>query len=327
MKHHLVLATACYLAIGWSWVSSLRVTGLEGETVHIRCPHTAETADKDKYFCRGESRYRCRDILLTERGTVTTLDERFSLTFDPTVGEHQQSAAAAVQIRDLRANDSGTYWCGSDRRSRYRDYVQVHLSVGRRREKEHGTTQNPSTPLVAKLHPRPPTPPGMSLTIIISISVLAAFVFTVTGLTIIRLRGKHTEGTYISNVPGTKFAIDDYENNGQDKSITELTSVYQSQHLNFTQPDAVYQHLNPNTTQPDAVYQRLNPNTTQPDGVYQSLNPITTQPNAVYHSLNPNTTQPESLYQTLVHNPDQGDSTYQSLHPNSTQHNPIYLNQ
>ncbi|XP_042559417.1 uncharacterized protein LOC122128748 [Clupea harengus] len=323
MEYHLVLTT-CYLAIGWSSVSSLNVTGLEGETVHINCLPTAGITDKGMYFCKGEKRYSCQDIIPMERGTGTGLDKRFSLD---TTGH-----VVVVQIRKLRGSDSGTYWCGPDRTRRYRDYVQIYLSVGHK-EEGRGTTQSLSTPVVAELRPRPPTAPPTAphdtpVRLILSVCLVTAFVFAVTALMLHRRSGKQSE-VAISKEPnkaGSEIAIGDYENNGLDKdnkSIIEMASIYQSLHPNTAQRDAVYQSLDPNTLQHDAIYQSLNPNTLQHDAIYQSLNTNTLQPGGVYQSLNPD--QRDSVYQSL--NPDQRDSVYQSLKPNTLQQRPVYLNQ
>ncbi|KAL2086247.1 hypothetical protein ACEWY4_017306 [Coilia grayii] len=250
---------------GWpSVVSSLSVTGVEGNTVRINCFPSMAATDRGKYFCRGPSRYTCRDILRAEGAKVSSFDERFSLTPEPS--RHM----VVVQITELRRGDSGTYWCGLDPSRRFAEYAEIHLSV------------------------------GFPLSIIVSVS-LVAFVIAVTLLIVCRSSGKHSEVACFSNAPqktGTIFPVGDYENTAfTGNSVnTQMTSFYQDLNPKTTQPDAVYQSLNPNTTQPDAVYQSLNPNTTQPDAVYQSLNPNTTQLDAVYHSLNPISTHTNSVY-------------------------------
>ena len=88
--------------------------GEVGGSVRITCRH-ANAQSNVKYFCRGVCGEE--DVLIT---SSTTGAQRYSIQND--------GNTFYTTIRDLRLEDTGTYWCGVDR-TFLDTYVEVYLKV------------------------------------------------------------------------------------------------------------------------------------------------------------------------------------------------------
>ncbi|CAM4449248.1 unnamed protein product [Leuciscus chuanchicus] len=89
-------------------VSSMSVTGYSGGGVMITCKYDKRYTDNKKYFCKGQWS-QCTDQIKTDIKDKWFDAGRFSL-YDDT-----SSSVFTVTIRDLREDDSDTYYCGVDK--------------------------------------------------------------------------------------------------------------------------------------------------------------------------------------------------------------------
>ncbi|XP_008303873.1 polymeric immunoglobulin receptor-like [Stegastes partitus] len=74
-----------------------------------------------KFICKGEDPYRCERLAST---TEPDLNERFSMTDDTT------EKNITITVREVTANDTGTYWCGAESRDQQHNQQFFHkLSI------------------------------------------------------------------------------------------------------------------------------------------------------------------------------------------------------
>ncbi|XP_067260308.1 polymeric immunoglobulin receptor-like [Chanodichthys erythropterus] len=102
-------------------VSSISVTGYSGGGVTIRCKYDRGYAAYVKYFCKGQWS-DCTDQIKTDEKYKWVRSGRFFL-YDDT-----RSEVFTVTIRDLKEQDSDTYWCGTERVGKDL-YTEVNLKV------------------------------------------------------------------------------------------------------------------------------------------------------------------------------------------------------
>ncbi|XP_071387428.1 polymeric immunoglobulin receptor-like isoform X1 [Centroberyx affinis] len=109
----------------WCCVKSNNMTGNEGHPVTMQCPYPPQHRNNVKFLCKGDRRYSCDNIVTSQAraGKKTHTDSRFTLQDDV------RSSFFLVTITELRAEDSGTFWCGSDRVWSVGDYTKIQLSV------------------------------------------------------------------------------------------------------------------------------------------------------------------------------------------------------
>ncbi|XP_076118378.1 uncharacterized protein LOC143099194 isoform X2 [Alosa pseudoharengus] len=315
---------------------SVAVRGYEGGDAVINCPFHERYESIPKYLLKGD--YIDGAEVIRSDGSSNWIHRgRISIQ------DMKDRKIFTVTIRNLIAEDTGTYWCGVAGKDYdlYDRTVSLEVVI-------QGTTPTLVIPEYTTGGSTATNKNTSGVLLFISASVAAVsilMIILVTGVLYMQRRqrrerpteaprhlasGRAEGGHSRKNVsqtadfedPNTTQPDADYQSLNHNPSQPD--AVYQSLNPNTIQPDAVYQSLNPNTTQPDAVYQSLNYNPTQPDAVYQSLNPNTIQPDAVYQSLNPNTTQPDAVYQSLNPNTTQPDAVYQSLNPNTTQPDAVY---
>ncbi|XP_067260140.1 polymeric immunoglobulin receptor-like [Chanodichthys erythropterus] len=90
-------------------VSSISVTGYSGGGVTITCKYDEGYTANEKYFCKSDQwPTKCSDLIKTNIKDKWVRSGRFSLHDDT------RSAVLKVEIRDLREEDSGTYYCVVD---------------------------------------------------------------------------------------------------------------------------------------------------------------------------------------------------------------------
>ncbi|XP_059181079.1 polymeric immunoglobulin receptor-like [Centropristis striata] len=100
----------------WCCVASRKLTGSVGRPVTLQCPYPPEHRDNRKFLCKGEQRRSCTDMV--------TSQSRFTLQDDVS------SSSFSVTITRLKAEDAGTYWCGSDPQWAAANYIKIQLSAG-----------------------------------------------------------------------------------------------------------------------------------------------------------------------------------------------------
>uniref|UniRef100_UPI0037E6FD38 polymeric immunoglobulin receptor-like n=1 Tax=Semicossyphus pulcher TaxID=241346 RepID=UPI0037E6FD38 len=99
----------------WCCVNSSELSGTVGRPVTLQCPYPPQHRDNRKFLCKGDHRKNCADIV--------TSQSRFSLQDDIS------SSSFLVRITELKAEDAGTYWCGSDSQWSAGNYVKIQLSL------------------------------------------------------------------------------------------------------------------------------------------------------------------------------------------------------
>ena len=100
-----------------TWTGALTVNGSVGGTVRIECTHTNAYTNK-KYFCKG----KCEDVKDVLISTSARGSDRYSIK--------DNGNTFITTIRDLRLEDTGTYWCGIHR-FLLDTYVKVYLKVNK----------------------------------------------------------------------------------------------------------------------------------------------------------------------------------------------------
>ncbi|XP_071246063.1 polymeric immunoglobulin receptor-like [Salvelinus alpinus] len=123
-QRYITLITQVKLrVINWRNVRPVKKTRHVGEVVSLWCKYPRENEEKEKIFCKGDSPSTCEDKITSRTQNKMADNGRFSL-FD-----NREKTNFTVHIKELRPEDSGTYWCVSDRRWRPADYTRFILSV------------------------------------------------------------------------------------------------------------------------------------------------------------------------------------------------------
>nr|XP_055060043.1 polymeric immunoglobulin receptor-like isoform X2 [Misgurnus anguillicaudatus] len=99
------------------------VMGYSGGKVTITCKYEEKYIQNKKYFCKGEWRATCSDLIRTDIKDKWFQNGRFSLYDDTT------ALVFTVTITDLKIQDSGTYMCGVDIFVFEDSYTEVELTV------------------------------------------------------------------------------------------------------------------------------------------------------------------------------------------------------
>ncbi|XP_068448348.1 polymeric immunoglobulin receptor-like [Clinocottus analis] len=99
----------------WCCVRSNKLSGIVGRPVTMQCPYPPLHSHNRKFLCKGEHRNNCTDMV-TSKSRFTLQDEVSSSSF-------------LVIITELRAEDAGTYWCGSDSQWTVANYTKLQLSA------------------------------------------------------------------------------------------------------------------------------------------------------------------------------------------------------
>ncbi len=99
------------------------MTGHSGGEINITCTYQDKHTENEKYFCRGQRKTTCSDLIETEEKDKWVDSGRFSLYDDTT------AAVFTVTFRNLSEQDSGTYWCVVDISGNKDYYTEVNLTV------------------------------------------------------------------------------------------------------------------------------------------------------------------------------------------------------
>ncbi|KAM7009672.1 polymeric immunoglobulin receptor-like [Tautogolabrus adspersus] len=98
----------------WCCVESTELSAIVGRPLSIQCPYPPQHRDNRKFLCKGDHRKNCTDVMI---------QSRFSLQYN------FSSSSFSVMITEVKAEDAGTYWCGSDSQWRVGNYTKIHLSL------------------------------------------------------------------------------------------------------------------------------------------------------------------------------------------------------
>ncbi|XP_035023011.1 CMRF35-like molecule 8 [Hippoglossus stenolepis] len=113
-----------------------------GKAAKIKCPYPDSHENNTKYLCKGEDPLNCVELIQTTEGEINRVKGRFSIR------DHQRLKYFNVNIENLSTADSGTYWCGSDRKWHNAAYTKINLSIDERRikTKKSGLQQTTAAP-------------------------------------------------------------------------------------------------------------------------------------------------------------------------------------
>ncbi|XP_075946901.1 polymeric immunoglobulin receptor-like isoform X3 [Anarhichas minor] len=105
------------LEVGQEWccVRSNKLSGIVGRPVTMQCPYSPKHSDNRKFLCKGDHRNNCTEMV--------TKQSRFTLQ------EDVSSSSFLVIVTELKAEDAGTYWCGSDSQWSVGNYTKIQLSA------------------------------------------------------------------------------------------------------------------------------------------------------------------------------------------------------
>ncbi|XP_029363800.1 CMRF35-like molecule 1 isoform X2 [Echeneis naucrates] len=103
----------------WCCVTSKRLRGIVGRPLTMQCPYPPEHRTNKKFLCKGEHRSTC-EVKVTSSGQT---DPRLTLQ------DGGVSSFFSVTITELKVEDEGTYWCGSDYEWSEGNYTKIVLSA------------------------------------------------------------------------------------------------------------------------------------------------------------------------------------------------------
>ncbi|XP_056128062.1 CMRF35-like molecule 5 isoform X2 [Rhinichthys klamathensis goyatoka] len=178
-------------------VSSMSVTGYSGGEVNITCKYDEGYTENTKYFCKGQWP-DCTDQIKTDIKDRWFNNGRFSL-YDNT-----RSAVFTVTIRDLREEDSGTYYCGVDIPKEKDPHTEVNLKV-LTETNPHRTTSSFKAPAITSASPVTGSPLTVSVCVFLLL-IIAGLVFVT--VTLCRRRRSHNSSSKRSQVtPGNNEEV------------------------------------------------------------------------------------------------------------------------
>ncbi|XP_026144702.1 CMRF35-like molecule 7 [Carassius auratus] len=219
-------------------LSSIRVRGYSGGEVNITCRYDRKYTEKNKYFCRGEWKITCSELIKTDKENKWVDSGRFSL-FDDTT-----SAVFTVTFRDLSEWDSDTYYCGVEKPGPDPS-TEVNLIV----ESGNSTYRPPlasspsssitappvslnSQPSASDLTLKSPSVKGSSLIIGVSVTLLLLIIGLVSVIVALRkkhqARDKDPESDSKRSAPGTENS----------EEVPEMPYIYED--IKDTRPQTDY---------------------------------------------------------------------------------------
>ncbi|XP_071399564.1 polymeric immunoglobulin receptor-like [Centroberyx affinis] len=109
--------------LNWDDIKPKEETGDTGKTARLQCNYPRSHEDNEKFLCKGESPFNCKELINATQHYEAVTEGRF------TVRDNTRSNYFTVHIKHLCQDDTGTYWCGSDRTWQPADYTRIHLTV------------------------------------------------------------------------------------------------------------------------------------------------------------------------------------------------------
>ncbi|KAM4604403.1 polymeric immunoglobulin receptor-like [Polymixia lowei] len=136
--------------VNWDDIQPKEETADTERAARLQCDYPDRHSQNEKFLCKGESPFTCKELINTTKQNEAVSQDRLSLW------DHSRHVYFAVTITHSRPNDSGTYWCGSDRTWQPDNYTRIHLSVVEK-------TIKTETPASASASSAAPSPPAASV--------------------------------------------------------------------------------------------------------------------------------------------------------------------
>ncbi|XP_022611366.1 CMRF35-like molecule 1 isoform X2 [Seriola dumerili] len=104
-----------------------------GENAQLTCHYPDSQKSNTKYLCKGENPSNCEELIHTTETERNVVKGRYDIR------DNQRIKYFYVYINNLCTADSGTYWCGSERKGHPATYTKIHLSVADTPTKQNKT--------------------------------------------------------------------------------------------------------------------------------------------------------------------------------------------
>ncbi|XP_071361732.1 polymeric immunoglobulin receptor-like isoform X2 [Trachinotus anak] len=134
----------------WVDIRPRKETHDTGENANLRCHYPHSHENNTKYLCKGENPLNCEELTRTTEGERDVTKDRFSIR------DNKRLKYFYVYINNVSTADSGTYWCGSDRKWDHAEVNKIHLVVAERHKTTkklgHLTQPTTATPSATTLH-------------------------------------------------------------------------------------------------------------------------------------------------------------------------------
>lgn len=88
------------------------------------CHYPDDHKSNEKFLCKGDDPFHCEDLIKTTEENKVVSNGRFSIR------DNRRLMHFSVNIQNLGRVDSGTYWCGSDRKWQHDRFNKTLLTVG-----------------------------------------------------------------------------------------------------------------------------------------------------------------------------------------------------
>ncbi|CAL8271409.1 unnamed protein product [Gadus morhua 'NCC'] len=166
----LISGYCCKTSADWDSITPKEEVSDAERSVKLECPYPESHSKNHKFLCKGKSPCNCQVVVnSTQTGNQ---ERRFSIRIN------ERFKRFTVTIMEPKGEDSGTYWCLSDRGRPPANYTKIHLTV-KVNVKPSIKAASPRTPpgLTSEFPTRhrspqtvapPPTKNGSSLSAILS---------------------------------------------------------------------------------------------------------------------------------------------------------------
>ncbi|XP_062420658.1 polymeric immunoglobulin receptor-like [Pungitius pungitius] len=221
----------------WCCVTSINEIGIVGNQVTMRCPYPPGHRHNRKFLCRGEQRKKCTDM---------TYESRFTLR------EDMSSSSFLVIISELKAEDAGTYWCGSDPEWSADQYTKIHLSAVSKKQTttliSTVTTMEPTSSQATVIPEK--TFEASSLSVVsIVLPVLVTLAVAIIGVIVCKYKCSKVQGAGV-DLNTNKTKADETE------EAIEVANVYRNEDSAFSmQPPPRQLYDEAGETEQESVYQ------------------------------------------------------------------------
>uniref|UniRef100_A0A3B4U4Q9 Immunoglobulin V-set domain-containing protein n=1 Tax=Seriola dumerili TaxID=41447 RepID=A0A3B4U4Q9_SERDU len=110
----LLVCLRCVISVYW-------LSPMVGETLTYWCDYSSHTAHTYKFICKGEDPSVCERLVSTQAHKMN--NGKFSLNDD------RLKRNITITVRDVTADDAGTYWCGAESLKKERSNPFFHRFI------------------------------------------------------------------------------------------------------------------------------------------------------------------------------------------------------